>query len=103
MDLIGGCGLRAGHAVQPWLPTDRDRVVLFFTFIPQFCAHPDPHPCRGRGQDEKDPLNLLRMCNGSADFSERPPTTITSATMRIDCRYSSNVCMTSAFTVACVT
>ena len=64
MDLIGGCGLRAGHAVQPWLPTDRDRVVLFFTFIPQFCAHPDPHPCRSRGQDEKDPLNLLRMCNG---------------------------------------
>ena len=51
-------GLRAGHAVQPWLPTDRDRVVLFFTFIPQFCAHPDPHPCRSRGQDEKDPLNL---------------------------------------------
>ena len=53
-DLIGGCGLRAGHAVQPWLPTDRDRVVLFFTFIPQFCAHPDPDQC-SRRQDGRIP------------------------------------------------
>lgn len=26
--------LRLNHAVMPWLPTDRQRVVLFFTFIP---------------------------------------------------------------------
>ena len=27
--------LRLNHAVMPWLPQDRQRVVLFFTFIPQ--------------------------------------------------------------------
>ena len=36
------------QAVMPWIPTDRDRVVLFYNFIPQFY------------------------------FSEKPPTTITS-------------------------
>ena len=28
--------LRLNHAVMTWLPTDRNRVVLFYTFIPQF-------------------------------------------------------------------
>ena len=58
VDLIGGCGLRAGHAVQPWLPTDRDRVVLFFTFIPQFCAHPAaprPTPVPAEGKTRRIP------------------------------------------------
>ena len=44
--------LRLNHAVLPWLPTDRDRVVLFYTYIPQFY------------------------------FSELPPTTITTETVR---------------------
>ena len=42
---------RLCHAVMPWLPRDRDRMVLFYTFIPQFY------------------------------YSELPPTTITSKVM----------------------
>jgi hypothetical protein len=28
--------LRLCHAVLPWIPSERDRVVLFYNFIPQF-------------------------------------------------------------------
>jgi hypothetical protein len=44
--------LRLLHAVMPWQPTDRDRVVLFYTYIPQFY------------------------------YSEKPPTTITTPIMQ---------------------
>ena len=44
--------LRLLHAVMPWQPTDRDRVVLFYTYIPQFY------------------------------YSEKPPTTITTDIMQ---------------------
>ena len=28
--------LRLNHAALPWLPTDRDRVMMFYTYRPQF-------------------------------------------------------------------
>ncbi len=41
--------LRLCHAVMTWQPQDRDRVVLFYTFIPQFyySGAPAPQPSSG--------------------------------------------------------
>ena len=36
--------LRLCHAVMTWQPQDRDRVVLFYTFIPQFYYSGAPCP-----------------------------------------------------------
>ncbi len=33
--------LRLNHAALPWLPRDRDRIVMFYTYRPQFYFAPE--------------------------------------------------------------
>ena len=58
--------LRLNHAALPWLPRDRDRIVMFYTYRPQFYFAPEAERMLERVHAEgieldEATLNLISM------------------------------------------